>query len=377
MTTDVDIVNAALIRLGERSIASLADAVKPAQLAAALYADLRDAMLREHPWNFAVRRTALAVPLPAATAGMAPGRYAAAWLLPDGAGGAARCLRLLAAEDRAGRTLDHKVDGRTLLAANSASAMNRLDDADGIDGAAWTTSDATVTADQAAAPFGYGIADELADTSGVASGHVSQTITGIGDRSAWATSVLVRAGSVPATHATLELRFTGGTAEITGCYAELDLAAGTLAWRDPAATMLACEREALGDGWYRLALAAANNDSGNTQLTIRLYADGLANGDPAEQGALHVAAPRLVAVSPLPVVYVAQVTDPDRMDPSFREALAARLALELAEPLGKSTTLQRTMADLYADKLRAARSADGQEGTHDAFDADGWLSARA
>ena len=32
MITDVDIVNAALIRLGERTIASLSDAVKPAQL---------------------------------------------------------------------------------------------------------------------------------------------------------------------------------------------------------------------------------------------------------------------------------------------------------------------------------------------------------
>jgi hypothetical protein len=79
---------------------------------------------------------------------------------------------------------------------------------------------------------------------------------------------------------------------------------------------------------------------------------------------------------PLSVVYVAQITDPDRMDPSFRETLAARLALELAEPLGKSTALQQTMAEFYADKLRAARSADGQEGSHDGFDADSWLAAR-
>jgi hypothetical protein len=141
--------------------------------------------------------------------------------------------------------------------------------------------------------------------------------------------------------------------------------------------MLGYEREALGNGWYRLALAAANNASGNTALSLRLYADGLTNGDAASQLSLHAAAPCLSAATPLPVVYIARVTDPDRMDPSFREAFAARLALELAEPLGKSTTLQQTMAELYADKLRAARSADGQEGTHDGFDADGWLAARA
>ena len=79
MTTDVDIVNAALIRLGERTIASLADAVKPAQLANAIFAELRDALLREHPWNFAVRRTQLSIPAARAPAG----RYTGAYVLPE------------------------------------------------------------------------------------------------------------------------------------------------------------------------------------------------------------------------------------------------------------------------------------------------------
>ena len=372
MTTDIDIVNAALIRLGERTIVSFADAVKPAQLAGALYADLRDALLREHPWNFAIRREWLAIPAIADPAG----RYTAAYLLPDGAGNAPRCLRLLAVEDAGGRYLDHKVDGHAVRVAHLSTPANLLDAAQDLTDPAWNAVSATVTGAAAAAPFGFGLAAALTDTGAGASGFVEQAVAGAADGKPYVASALVRAGSPAATHASLELRFTGGTTEITGCYAELDLATGALACRDQAGTVLAYEAEALGDGWYRLSLAAANNHAGNSLLTLRLYADGLANGDPASQLAVLVAAPRLGAALPLPVVYIARITDPVRMDPSFREAFAARLALELAEPLGKSSTLQQTMAELYADKLRAARSSDGQEGTHDGFDSDGWLSAR-
>lgn len=373
MTTDVDIVNAALIRLGERTITSLADAVKPAQLASALYADVRDTLVREHPWNFAIRRDPLAIP----AARRPAGRYTAAYLLPDGAGGTARCLRLLAVEDASGRYLDYKVDGRDVLVAHTPSAANLLASPEDLTDAAWSAVSASVTGAQAAAPFGFGLADEVGDTSASISGYVEQTVTGIADGALLAAAVLVKPGSSPATHATLALHFTGGISEISGCYVELDFATGALAWRDPAGTLVACEREAMGGGWYRLALAAANNATGNSAATLRLYADGLANGDPTDQLSIFAAAPVLGPTTPLPVVAIAQVSDPDRMDPSFREAFAARLAFELAEPLGKSTSLQQTIAGLYADKLRAARSADGQEGTQDGFEADAWLAARA
>jgi hypothetical protein len=372
MTTDVDIVNAALIRLGERTITSLADPVKPAQLASAIYAELRDGLLRAHPWNFAIVGTPLAIPAEPRP----DGSSAAAFLLPDGAGGAARCLRLLAVEDAGGRYLDHKVDGRTVRVASAHAGDNLLSASDDLTDAAWSVSDGSVAGAQAAAPFGYGLADELSDTGAGASAYVAQTITGVAGGALHAASVLVRPGGTPATHATLEMRFTGGSDEITGCYAEIDFSTGALAFRDPAGTVHAYERETLSGGWFRLSLAAANNRSGNDTLTLRIYADGLANGDAATQFDLLVAAPQLTTVAPLPVVCVAQVTDPDRMEPLFREALAARLAMELAEPLGKSTTLQQTMAGLYADKLREARSVDGQEGTHDAVAAETWLDAR-
>lgn len=372
MVTDVDIVNAALIKLGERTIASLSDAVKPALLANAIYADLRDALLREHPWNFAVVRTSLAVP-----ASLAPGgRYGTAYMLPDGGGGAPRCLRLLGVEDSGGRYLDHQVDAGAVIAPGQDETVNQLAVPNDLTDGVWSSSGGTVASAQAAAPFGFGLADEILDTSGSATAFVEQVVSGTGDGTIYAASCFVRPGSVPAAYATLELQFTGGATEITGCYVEIGFADGVLSFRDPAGTVLAYERERLVDGWYRLSLVAANNLTGNDMLTLRIHAGGLATGDPADQLSVFVAAPQVVRPALLPVTYVAQVTDPDRMEPLFRETLAARLAMDLAEPLGKSTALQQTMTQLYRDKLRTARSADGQEGTHGPIETDGWLRAR-
>lgn len=74
--------------------------------------------------------------------------------------------------------------------------------------------------------------------------------------------------------------------------------------------------------------------------------------------------------------YVAQITDTEMFDPLFVEALAARIAAELAVPLSDSTTLSQQMFNLYASKIRTARAADAQEGTPEGIDADAWLDAR-
>lgn len=190
MTTDVTIVNAALIRLGETTIAALSDATKPARLANAIYADLRDAVTRAHPWNFALVRAEVTANASAPTWG-----YANAYDLPDDP----YCLRVLrvAGED--------ECDGR------------------------WTVEGRQIVSD------------------------------------------------LP---------------------------------------------------------------------------------------------------SPIRILYLRRISDPADADPLFREALAARLARELAEPLGKSTSLQQAMAELYEGKLREARSVDGQEGTPEILTADSWLTAR-
>ena len=191
MATDVTIVNAALIRLGETTITALSDETKPARLANAIYADVRDAVTRAHPWNFALARAELTANASAPTWG-----YANAYDLP---GDPDHCLRVLT------------VDGE----------------------------------------------DEI---------------------------------------------------------------------------------------------------SGRWTIEGRQILSNLS--------------------SPIRIVFLRRISEPDDTDPLFREALSARLARELAEPLGKSTSLQQTMGELYEAKLREARSADGQEGTPDLLSADGWLEAR-
>ena len=191
MITDVTIVNAALIRLGETTITALSDDIKPARLANAVYGELRDAVTRAHPWNFALARAELTANASAPTWG-----YANAYDLP---GDPDHCLRVLSVAG------EHERDAR------------------------WTVEGRQIVTD------------------------------------------------LP---------------------------------------------------------------------------------------------------SPIRVLYLRRVTDPNASDPLFREALSARLARELAEALGKSTSLQQAMAELYEAKLREARSADGQEGTPEILSADTWLTAR-
>lgn len=59
-TTEVTICNSALIKLGAERINSLSETNKRARLCNEQYSKLRDEVLRSHPWNFAIKRVALA-----------------------------------------------------------------------------------------------------------------------------------------------------------------------------------------------------------------------------------------------------------------------------------------------------------------------------
>jgi len=59
MATTITIINSALTKLGQRTITTLSDDSKSARLAARTYEAIRDDLLRDHPWNFAIKRTAL------------------------------------------------------------------------------------------------------------------------------------------------------------------------------------------------------------------------------------------------------------------------------------------------------------------------------
>ncbi len=60
MASDVQICNRALIRLGADTITALTEDTKEGRLCNILYTQVRQALLRSHPWNFAITRAALA-----------------------------------------------------------------------------------------------------------------------------------------------------------------------------------------------------------------------------------------------------------------------------------------------------------------------------
>ena len=59
-TSEVQICNSALVKIGAARINSLDDETKGAKLCKEQYNKLRKKLLRSHPWNFAIRGVALA-----------------------------------------------------------------------------------------------------------------------------------------------------------------------------------------------------------------------------------------------------------------------------------------------------------------------------
>lgn len=103
MASDVSIANLALITLGGEQITSLDDKGRNATVVKASYADVRDAVLRDHPWNCATRR----VKLPAEAQAPAFG-FAHQFALPSDP----YCLRVLELVDTSDR---HVIEGRKIL----------------------------------------------------------------------------------------------------------------------------------------------------------------------------------------------------------------------------------------------------------------------
>jgi hypothetical protein len=67
--------------------------------------------------------------------------------------------------------------------------------------------------------------------------------------------------------------------------------------------------------------------------------------------------------APLNILYVRRVTETGLLDPMLVSAIAARLSMELAMPLTGSMTIRQQMEREFLQRMRAARSSDGQEGT--------------
>lgn len=116
---------------------------------------------------------------------------------------------------------------------------------------------------------------------------------------------------------------------------------------------------ALPEDPYCLRVVGIAGDQGELQPNIRFKVEGR----------------KLLCSStaPLPVLYIARVTDANQMTPLFRAALAMRLAVAWSTSLGG---VQKFEDVDYKRALQDAKSADGQEGSPDEFADNEWIEAR-
>jgi hypothetical protein len=80
--------------------------------------------------------------------------------------------------------------------------------------------------------------------------------------------------------------------------------------------------------------------------------------------------------APLQIRYIKQITDPNTMDPLFREALSCTLAYELCEVLTQSNTKKAGLWQDFKDIISRAKAANAIErGAQDIRETD-WITAR-
>jgi hypothetical protein len=79
---------------------------------------------------------------------------------------------------------------------------------------------------------------------------------------------------------------------------------------------------------------------------------------------------------PLEIRYVSRVTDPNLMDPLFRECLSAKLALELCEELTQSNAKKESAKEDFKDSIVEARRANAFEKVSDKPAEDEWITIR-
>jgi hypothetical protein len=109
MASEVEICNNALIKLGASRIVALTEDSKNARLCNQIYDQTRDAVLRDHFWNFAMKRVELAE-----LTSTPSFQFDVEYQLP------ADCLRVLRMEDT---DMTFKVEGRKLLTNESTAKI--------------------------------------------------------------------------------------------------------------------------------------------------------------------------------------------------------------------------------------------------------------
>lgn len=79
---------------------------------------------------------------------------------------------------------------------------------------------------------------------------------------------------------------------------------------------------------------------------------------------------------PLNFQYITKITDTAQFSPGFAEALAFRLAMDLAYTIGESNTVLQNMSQLFDKAIKQARSMDAQEGSAPQPRATTWINSR-
>jgi hypothetical protein len=108
MPSVVDLCNKALDKLGQGPITSLDDNTKSARLCSRNWPIVRDAVLRAHPWNFAITRDVLAPVELTASETVSQWGFTYRFPFPT------TMLRLVEVRDLS--TSDYQVEGRNILA---------------------------------------------------------------------------------------------------------------------------------------------------------------------------------------------------------------------------------------------------------------------
>lgn len=370
MPNAVAVCNMALALVGGGRITAI-DTTTPAGDVCALWFDPTvEAVLREHPWNSAMRRSALCF-----VDDLTPeyGDFYA-MVLPTGSGKwpyAQRVWRLEEAD------IDHKIEQRTLLVTEDEITVgsNLLSSPSAFGASDWTANNtASVTANNTAAPDSTKTADLVTDGAAGSFSYLSQSGTLSDVDAVYVADVWVKAGS--AARCTLEVSLSGGTTTVATL--ELTFSGVTLAVECDQPLLLHSWDVFTGsNSWYHLFLAVTNDD--NTACEVRLYPSGKINGAVGDITTCNFWNAKLRAVTPLSCSYVARPAtsgggyDPSGFDPMLVDCIATRLASSIAPRFGKSG---QELFELYENKLPKARSIDGQEGMPEEAITDSWLNSR-
>lgn len=114
INSSIDVINAALTRVGEEPITSITEASSGAKIANANYDHIVEAALSDHPWKWA-SRTAVLNMLDAAVHGTAPQPWTETWQLPADLGA-------LRSVEVAGKPIKYKMMSDKLFAAQGTGA---------------------------------------------------------------------------------------------------------------------------------------------------------------------------------------------------------------------------------------------------------------